>query len=185
MGACDITSCVCGDVAPCPLPQREPPPGLVSACAAAAAPPGAHSSGDRCAPAQAQPLASLRLPPPCPALPCPGSRRHIGIPARQWKDGAPEQCALCRLKESGTQKLLSCELVYCSGLFKNARVESLQISPRHKILELPFRSKSCSCPGQGHSGAASPWWGRCCGCYGFDVARWHHCIPENLRRPLF
>lgn len=164
-----MTSCVCGDVAPFPLPHLQEwclqPPERVPA-GVSAHPPGSAS----------------RL----PALPCPPcSRRHIAIPARQGKDGAPEQRALCLLEQFGTQKLLSWELVYCSALCRNARVESLQISLRHKIPELPFRSKSCSRPGQVHSGAASPCCGRCCGCCSFSVARWHHYIPENLHCPLF
>lgn len=129
--------------------------------AAAVAAPGAHSSGGQCAPAQLS-LSSL----PCP--PC--SPRHIGIPARQRKDGAPDNAPFVASQQSGTQKLLSWELVYCSRLFRNARVESLRISLHCKIPELPFGSKWCSRPGQGHSGAASPWWGRCCGCYGFPVS---------------
>lgn len=121
-------------------------------------------------------LPALYLPLSCLTL----SSSHIGIPAQEWKDCTHEQCTLCQFKRSVIQKLLFWELVYCSGLFKHARVESLQIS--HHCIKLKFCAS-----GVNHTLAqavqlkvASPWWGRCGWHPRLNVARWHRYIPQNL-----
>lgn len=122
-------------------------------------------------------LPALHLPLSCLTL----SSSRIGIPAQEWKDCTHEQCTLCQFKHSVIQKLLFWELVYCSGLFKNARVESLQIS-----FPSLYQTEVCA-SGVNHTLAqavqlkfASPWWGRCGWRHGLNVARWHRYIPQSL-----